>query len=126
MAWNAKNTHFFFSSEQLLPQTSPESDGPRAWSIWIISAQAVHFPARADTPRTGPALRHSVAHPPSRKKIKKIKVEIEDDFVEIELDTWLATKDAWDKISENLVNYDGKDNISESDPKGAVNMDDSL
>ena len=27
MAWNAKKTHkIFFSSEQLLPQTSPESD----------------------------------------------------------------------------------------------------
>ena len=31
----------------------------RAWSIWIILARAVHFPARADTPRTGPALRRS-------------------------------------------------------------------
>ena len=29
MAWNAKKTHkIFFSSEQLLPQTGPESDGP--------------------------------------------------------------------------------------------------
>ena len=31
----------------------------RAGSIWIISARAVHFPAWADTPRTGPALRRS-------------------------------------------------------------------
>ena len=29
MAWNAKNTHKkFFSSDQLLPQIGPESDGP--------------------------------------------------------------------------------------------------
>ena len=31
----------------------------RAWSIWILPARAVHFPARADTPGTGPALRLS-------------------------------------------------------------------
>ena len=29
MAWNEKKAHkFFFSSEQLLPQTGPESNGP--------------------------------------------------------------------------------------------------
>ena len=56
----------------------------------------------------------------------QIKVEIEDDFVEIELDTWLSAKDACDKISENLVNYDGKHNIVESVPKGTVNIDNSL
>ena len=32
----------------------------RAWSIWILLARAVHFPARAATPRTGPPLWYSV------------------------------------------------------------------
>ena len=34
----------------------------QAGSIWIISARAVHFPARAETPRTGPALRRSFTY----------------------------------------------------------------
>ena len=53
-----KNTNFFslLNNYSLRPVRKATA---RAWSIWIISAQAVHFPARADTPRTGPALRHS-------------------------------------------------------------------
>ena len=31
----------------------------RAWSIWILPARAVHFPARADSPRPGPPLVYS-------------------------------------------------------------------
>ena len=34
----------------------------RAESIWIILAQAVHFPARANTPQTGRTLRRSSVH----------------------------------------------------------------
>ena len=32
----------------------------QAGSIWIISARAVHFPARADTPWTSPVLMPSI------------------------------------------------------------------
>ena len=59
MACNAKKAHKIFSLLNNYSLRPVRKATARAWSIWIILARAVHFPARADTPRTGPALRHS-------------------------------------------------------------------
>ena len=54
-----KKTHkIFFSSEQLLSQTGPESDGPGLEYLDTLGP-GFHFPTRADTPRTGPSLWYS-------------------------------------------------------------------
>ena len=48
MAWNAKKTHtFFFPSEQLLPQTGPESDGP-GLEYLDTPGPGRRFPARSE------------------------------------------------------------------------------